>query len=156
MGFEQYHEPAAELSAETRTFARMIASLGEEAEAINWYEQRMSVEPDAEAKAIMENAQEEEFKHFGMDLEFLLRRKPKWRAALAAILFTEGDIVEPAIEAEGIFAATGLTTNLVPTLERLANLNPTTLAIMHGSSYAGDGAAQLFTLSGAYSAMMAA
>ena len=32
MGFEQYHEPAAELSGETRTFARMIASLGEKAE----------------------------------------------------------------------------------------------------------------------------
>src|SRR5205823_5120034 len=34
MGFEQYHEPAAELNAEARTFARMIASLTEEAEAI--------------------------------------------------------------------------------------------------------------------------
>ena len=100
MGFEQYHEPAGELSAETRTFARMMASLGEEAEAINWYEQRMSVEPDAQAKAIMENAQEEEFKHFGMDLEFLLRRKPKWRAALEAILFKEGDIVEHGEQAE--------------------------------------------------------
>jgi hypothetical protein len=44
----------------------------------------------------------------------------------------------------------------VPTLERLANLNPTMLAIMHGSSYAGDGAAQLRTLSDAYSAMMTA
>ena len=32
MRFEQYHEPASELSAETRTFARMIASLTEEAE----------------------------------------------------------------------------------------------------------------------------
>ena len=41
----------------------------------------------------MEDAQAEEFKHFGMDLEFLLRRTPKWRAALEAILFTEGDIV---------------------------------------------------------------
>jgi hypothetical protein len=100
VGFEQYHEPAGELSAETRTFARMMASLGEEAEAINWYEQRMSVEPDAAAKAIMENAQEEEFKHFGMDLEFLLRRKPKWRAALEAILFKEGDIVEHGEQAE--------------------------------------------------------
>ena len=37
MGFDQYHEPAEELSAETRTFARMIASLTEEAEAIGWY-----------------------------------------------------------------------------------------------------------------------
>jgi hypothetical protein len=59
-----------ELSDETRTFARMIVSLGEEAEAINWYEQRISVEKDKQAKAIMQNAQHEEFKHFGMDLEF--------------------------------------------------------------------------------------
>lgn len=105
MGFEQYHEPAGELDAETRTFARMIASLTEEAEAIGWYEQRMAVEPDAQARAIMENAQSEEFKHFGMDLEFLLRRKPKWRTALQTILFSEGDIVElgeKAEEAEGL------------------------------------------------------
>jgi hypothetical protein len=94
MGFDQYHEPANELPAETRTFARMIASLTEEAEAINWYEQRMAVEPDPMAKAIMADAQAEEFKHFGMDLEFLLRRTPKWRAALQAILFKEGDIVQ--------------------------------------------------------------
>jgi len=35
-----------------------------------------------------------------MDLEFLLRRTPKWRVALQAILFTEGDIVERGEEAE--------------------------------------------------------
>jgi hypothetical protein len=49
--------------------------------------------------------QSEEFKHFGMDLEFLLRRTPKWRVALGTILFTEGDIVdrgEQAEEAEGL------------------------------------------------------
>ena len=44
MGFDQYHEPPQELSEKIRTFARMIASLIEEAEAIGWYEQRMSVE----------------------------------------------------------------------------------------------------------------
>jgi hypothetical protein len=94
MSFDQYHEPANELPQETRTFARMIVSLTEEAEAINWYEQRISVEKDRQAKAIMQNAQHEEFKHFGMDLEFLLRQKPKWRETLQAILFKEGDIVE--------------------------------------------------------------
>ncbi len=100
MGFNQYHEPANELSEKTRTFARMIASLTEEAEAINWYEQRISVEKDREAKAIMQNAQKEEFKHFGMDLEFLLRRKPLWREILQGILFKDGDIVEHGEEAE--------------------------------------------------------
>lgn len=94
MGFDQYHEPANELPEETRTFARMIVSLIEEAEAINWYEQRMAVEKDKTAKAIMENAQGEEFKHFGMDLEFLLRKKDKWRSILKEILFKEGDIVK--------------------------------------------------------------
>ena len=100
MGFEQYHEPAAELDAETRTFARMLTSLTEEAEAIGWYEQRISLEPDAQARAIMENAQQEEFKHFGMDLEFLIRRNPKWRVALENILFKPGNIVEHGEQAE--------------------------------------------------------
>jgi hypothetical protein len=100
MGFEQYHEPANELSDEIRTFARMITSLIEEAEAISWYDQRISVEKDKEARAIMQNAQQEEFKHFGMDLEFLLRRKPRWRVALKDILFKEGDIVEHGEQAE--------------------------------------------------------
>ena len=100
MGFDQYHEPPDELSHETRTFARMIASLAEEADAINWYEQRMSVEKDSDAKAIMKDAQKEEFKHFGMDLEFLLRSKPVWKEILQGILFQTGDIVSHADEAE--------------------------------------------------------
>ncbi len=100
MAFEQYHEPASELSQKTRTFARMIASLREEADAINWYEQRISVEKDKTAAAIMKEAQHEEFKHFGMDLEFLTRQKPKWRETLRGILFQEGDIVKHGDEAE--------------------------------------------------------
>jgi len=94
MGFDQYHEPPEELSAATRTFARMITSLIEEAEAIGWYEQRLSLEKDRQGKAIMKNAQHEEMKHFGMDLEFLLRKKPQWREVLQGILFTKGDIVK--------------------------------------------------------------
>ena len=100
MGFDQYHEPPEELSPEDRTFARMIASLTEEAEAIGWYQQRLALETDDAAKAIMADAQGEEFKHFGMDLEFLLRRTPKWRAALKAILFTDGDIVAAGEQGE--------------------------------------------------------
>lgn len=100
MATEQYHEPANELSQQTRTFARMVTSLIEEAEAINWYEQRISVEKDKAARAIMQNAQQEEFKHFGMDLEFLLRQKPKWKEILQGILFKDGDIVEHGEEAE--------------------------------------------------------
>ena len=42
MGFDQYHEPPDELPEHTRTFARLCASLTEEAEAIGWYEQRLA------------------------------------------------------------------------------------------------------------------
>jgi hypothetical protein len=100
MPFDQYHEPASELPAVTRTFARLCASLTEEAEAIGWYEQRLAVEPDRDAQAIMRDAQGEEFKHFCMDLEFLLRRTPLWREIAQGILFQDGDIVEHGEEAE--------------------------------------------------------
>lgn len=105
MGFDQYHEPAGELSAETRTFARMCANLTEEAEAIGWYEQRMSLEPDPVARAIMADSLGEEFKHFSMDLEFLLRRKPLWREIARGILFQAGDIVENGENAEAAAGA---------------------------------------------------
>jgi uncharacterized protein len=100
VGFDQYHEPPDELPAETRTFARLCASVTEEAEAIGWYEQRLAVEPDPQARAIMRDAQGEEFKHFSMDLEFLLRKTPLWREIANGILFQEGDIVEHGEESE--------------------------------------------------------
>jgi len=100
MGFDQYHEPPGELPERTRTFARLCASLTEEAEAIGWYEQRMAVEKDRDALAIMRDAQGEEFKHFCMDLEFLMRRTPLWREIAQGVLFKEGDIVEHGEAAE--------------------------------------------------------
>jgi hypothetical protein len=100
MAFDQYHEPPEELPQNIRTFARLITSLIEEAEAIGWYEQRITVEQNPEAQAIMANAQKEEFKHFGMDLEFLLRQKPVWKKTLQKILFLDGDIVELGEKAE--------------------------------------------------------
>jgi uncharacterized protein len=98
--FEQYHEPAGELPEEVRTFARICTSLIEEAEAIGWYEQRLALEKDPQAHAIMENAQQEEFKHFAMNLEFLARGNDKWRTVLQDVLFKEGDIVEHGEQAE--------------------------------------------------------
>jgi hypothetical protein len=100
MGFDQYHEPPEELPEETRTFARLCASLTEEAEAIGWYEQRLALERDPEAHAIMSDAVGEEYKHFAMDLEFLLRRKPKWREIAQGVLFRAGDVVEHGEAAE--------------------------------------------------------
>jgi uncharacterized protein len=60
----------------------------------------MSVEKDREAKAIMKNAQQEEMKPFGMDLAFLLRKKPEWETILKSVLFKKGNIVELAKKGE--------------------------------------------------------
>jgi hypothetical protein len=40
-------------------------------------------------------------------------------------------------------------------LHQLADLSPTTLAVMHGASFSGDGAAQLRGLAEGYAAMAA-
>ena len=55
---------------------------------------------DPEAHAVMSDAVGEEYKHFSMDLEFLLRRTPKWRQIAKGVLFQEGDIVEHGEAAE--------------------------------------------------------
>jgi flavorubredoxin len=65
-------------------------------------------------------------------------------------------IVDAAVTGEEVFHATSIGAATVPTLRRLADLGPTTLATMHGSSYTGDGAGQLLELADAYTAMVAA
>jgi hypothetical protein len=100
MGTEQYHEPPDELPQDARTIARILTSLTEEAEAIGWYEQRLAVERDPEAIAVMRDAIHEEYKHFSMGFEFLLRRRPEWREIAKGIVFVEGDLVENAEAAE--------------------------------------------------------
>jgi flavorubredoxin len=63
---------------------------------------------------------------------------------------TSDDMVEASLVAEEIFHSTSLGPNVAPTLRRLAALEPTTLATMHGPSYGGDGAAQLKALASGY------
>jgi flavorubredoxin len=63
---------------------------------------------------------------------------------------TDGDILGPAIAAEDLFKASALTPQTAPTIRRLAQLKPCTIAVMHGSSYAGDGAAALNALADDY------
>jgi flavorubredoxin len=60
------------------------------------------------------------------------------------------DVVEPAEQAETMFASTSLTPNTAPTIRRLGDLEPRTLAIMHGSSFSGDCAGALRELSDRY------
>jgi flavorubredoxin len=59
---------------------------------------------------------------------------------------TTDDIVGPAIDAEAMLPAMSLAPNTMVALAQLADLEPTTLALMHGSSFRGDGGTALRTL----------
>lgn len=63
---------------------------------------------------------------------------------------TEGDVVGPAIAAEDIFKYSSLNPGMGVTIRGLSALAPRTLALMHGPSFAGDGAAALRALADDY------
>ncbi len=63
-----------------------------------------------------------------------------------------GDIVGPAMEAEALFRSSSLAPDTATVMRRLGELAPTTLALMHGSSLSGDGAAALNDLAAGYEA----
>ncbi|HLH99404.1 MAG TPA: MBL fold metallo-hydrolase [Acidimicrobiales bacterium] len=69
---------------------------------------------------------------------------------------TSNDILETATQTEDMFQSTCLTPNTAPTIRALADLRPTTLAIMHGSSYNGDCAKALADLADDYERRMVA
>jgi flavorubredoxin len=69
---------------------------------------------------------------------------------------TTDDVVEPAVAAEGMFHATSLAPHTGATLRQLGDLEPTTLAIMHGASFQGDGRQALYDLASAYERQAAA
>jgi flavorubredoxin len=63
---------------------------------------------------------------------------------------TTDDLVEPAMATEDMFHATCLAPHTASTLRSLGDLAPTTLAVMHGSSFQGDGKQALYDLADAY------
>ncbi|QQZ27323.1 ferritin [Thiothrix subterranea] len=87
-----YHEPAEELSAETRDMHRAIVSLMEELEAVDWYNQRADVCKDQELKAILEHNRDEEKEHASMVLEWIRRKDTRFSKELNDYLFTEKPI----------------------------------------------------------------
>lgn len=93
MASEGYHEPIEELSDESRDLHRAIASLMEELEAVDWYQQRVDACKDRELAAILAHNRDEEIEHAAMVLEWIRRRVPKFDAELREYLFTERDIV---------------------------------------------------------------
>jgi flavorubredoxin len=68
---------------------------------------------------------------------------------------TGNDLVGAAIETEDMFGSSCLTPQTAPTIRRLAELNPTTLAIMHGSSYDGEPVGALLAIADDYERRLA-
>ena len=86
MSHEGYHEPLPELSDETRDMHRAIASLMEELEAVDWYNQRVDACKDPELKKILAHNRDEEKEHAAMTLEWIRKKDPvfdkKWKEYL--------------------------------------------------------------------------
>lgn len=87
-----YHEPTGEMSEKARSLTRALNSLKEEIEAVDWYNQRVSVEKDESLKRILEHNMLEEIEHACMTLEWLRRNMDGWNKHLKEFLFTEDEI----------------------------------------------------------------
>ena len=98
MASETLHEDADKLGANVIDHHRAIASLMEELEAVDWYNQRAKATENPELRAILEHNRDEEKEHAAMALEWIRRNDPKMHEHLKTYLFTEGAVT--AIEAE--------------------------------------------------------
>jgi ferritin-like protein len=96
------HEDAAVLGSEVVNRHRAVASIMEELEAVDWYDQRVAATDDAELAEVLAHSRDEEKEHAVMTLEWLRRHDPALDAALRQYLFTDGSIValEEAAAAE--------------------------------------------------------
>jgi ferritin-like protein len=95
-----FHENEDLLDPETRDRHRAIASLNEELEAVDWYDQRVKAAHDDELKAILAHNRDEEKEHAAMVLEWLRRRDPALSRHLRDYLFTEVPLLEREHELE--------------------------------------------------------
>ena len=91
---ENYHELPETLSKETLEFIRVLNSLKEEIEAVDWYQQRLDATSDKQLKKILEHNRNEEIEHACMLLEWLRRNMDGWDEMLRTFLFTEKDILK--------------------------------------------------------------
>lgn len=96
-----YYEQASELSAKARDLNRVVDSLREELEAVNYYHQRADVTDDETVAAIMIHNRDEEIEHACMLVEWLRRNMPEFDRELRQYLFTEAPITEVEKEAAG-------------------------------------------------------
>lgn len=102
-----YHE--VDLAENTKEIHRALASLQEELEAVDWYNQRADVSNDESLKAILVHNRNEEIEHAAMALEYLRRNFPEFDEHLRTYLFTSAPVteVEEAGKEEGAGAADG-------------------------------------------------
>ena len=96
----EYHEPEEKLTEEAIDYHRIIKSVIEELEAVDWYNQRAVATNDPDVQAIVEHNRDEEIEHAAMALEWLRRNVPAWKEELETYLFTNQPITEIE-EAEG-------------------------------------------------------
>lgn len=94
------HEDAKLLRPETVDRHRAITSLGEELEAIDWYDQRVDATTDESLRAVLAHNRDEEREHAAMTLEWLRRRDAMLDQHLRTYLFTGGSILEREAEPE--------------------------------------------------------
>lgn len=94
MTSETLHEKETVLRPETIDRHRAIASLMEELEAIDWYDQRVDATTDPELKAVLAHNRDEEKEHASMVLEWLRRNDPVLDQHLRNYLFSTGSITE--------------------------------------------------------------
>lgn len=101
MSSETLHEAPRRLGPEIIDRHRAIASLMEELEAVDWYDQRAKATDNPELRAILEHNRDEEKEHAAMALEWLRRNDAKLDEHLKTFLFTEGPItgIEKAMNA---------------------------------------------------------
>ena len=92
-------EPENRLSPETADRHRAIASLQEELEAIDRYDQRIDATEDVELASVLAHNRDEEKEHAAMLLEWLRRHDPILEGDLRTYLFTNAPVTE--IEAGG-------------------------------------------------------
>jgi ferritin-like protein len=95
-----FHENEDLLDPETRDKHRAIASLGEELEAVDWYDQRVKAAHDDELRAILAHNRDEEKEHAAMVLEWLRRRDAKLDEHLRNYLFQQKSPIEREHELE--------------------------------------------------------
>jgi uncharacterized protein len=89
-----FHEAQESLRPETMDRHRAWASVQEELEAIDWYDQRIDASQDEELAALLAHNRDEEKEHAAMVIEWLRRRDPKWDEMLKQYLFTDLPILD--------------------------------------------------------------